>query len=58
MKKQEQVRIQKYISDCGVMSRRAAEEAISDGRVTVNGEKALIGQKVSQICLLPATYSS
>ena len=47
MKKQEQVRIQKYSSDCGVMSRRAAEEAISDGRVTVNGEKALIGQKVT-----------
>ncbi len=42
----ELVRIQKFISDCGVMSRRAAEEEIKKGRVTVNGSPAVIGQKV------------
>lgn len=41
------VRIQKYMSDAGLMSRRAAEKAISDGLVTVNGVKAEIGCKVT-----------
>lgn len=43
----EQVRIQKYLADCGVMSRRKAEEEIAQGKVTVNGHPALIGQKVT-----------
>lgn len=38
-------RIQKLISAAGLMSRRAAEEAISAGRVFVNGEKAQLGDK-------------
>jgi len=38
-------RIQKLISAAGLMSRRAAEEAISAGRVTVNGVKAGLGDK-------------
>ncbi len=42
----EEIRLQKYISDCGIMSRRSAEEEISRGRVTVNGEKAILGQKI------------
>lgn len=40
-------RLQKYISACGVMSRRAAEKAIEAGRVTVNGALAKIGDSVS-----------
>ena len=32
------VRLQKYIAMCGAASRRAAEEMIADGRVSVNGE--------------------
>lgn len=40
------MRLQKYISDCGFMSRRAAEKEIEAGFFTVNGEKAVIGQKV------------
>lgn len=32
------MRLQKYISQCGVMSRRKAEEAILEGRVTLNGK--------------------
>lgn len=41
-----EMRIQKYISDCGVMSRRAAEKEIELGHFTVNGQKATIGQKI------------
>jgi len=43
----EQIRIQKYLADCGVMSRRKAEEEIARGMVTVNGRPAQIGQKIT-----------
>ena len=39
-------RLQKFISEEGVMSRRAAEEEIKRGNVTVNGIRAVIGQKI------------
>ncbi len=42
----ELVRISKYFTDCGVMSRRAADAAVSDGLVTVNGVLAELGQKI------------
>ena len=42
----ELVRISKYFTDCGVMSRRAADAAVSDGLVTVNGSVAELGQKI------------
>ncbi len=32
------IRLQKYIADCGVTSRRKAEELIAQGDVTVNGQ--------------------
>ncbi len=32
------VRLQKFLADCGVASRRGAEELIKKGRVSVNGE--------------------
>ncbi len=38
-------RLQKIISASGLMSRRAAEQCISEGRVTVNGLVAETGQK-------------
>lgn len=41
-----QVRLQKYLSDCGVASRRKAEEFIAAGRVKVNGKPAVIGDKI------------
>lgn len=41
------IRIQKVLSDNGILSRRAAEEAIRQGRITVNGHPCLIGQKVN-----------
>lgn len=37
-------RLQKILSARGVASRRAAEQMILDGRVTVNGQLALLGQ--------------
>ena len=42
-----QVRIHKFIADMGVCSRRAAEELIRGGQVTVDGIPAEIGQKVN-----------
>ena len=40
------VRLQKMLADCGVASRRKAEELIANGRVKVNGRVAKIGDKV------------
>ncbi len=40
------IRLQKYFTDCGIMSRRAAETEIAAGHVTVNGTVAEIGQKI------------
>ena len=42
----EKIRLQKYFTDCGVMSRRAAEEQIRLGNVLVNGCIAAIGDTV------------
>ena len=42
----EKIRLQKYMSDAGVMSRRAAEKEIEAGTITVNGEPAELGQKI------------
>jgi pseudouridine synthase len=38
-------RLQKLISQAGIASRRAAEELIEQGRVTVNGKQATLGDK-------------
>ena len=43
----EYIRLQKFIADCGICSRRAAEKLIEDGKVTVSGKRAQIGQKVA-----------
>ena len=49
------MRLQKYLSRSGVCSRRRAEELITAGRVTVNGQTALLGQTVDEasdvVCL-------
>lgn len=41
------VRLQKYLADCGVASRRKSEELIEQGVVRVNGQVASIGDKIS-----------
>lgn len=44
----EQVRLNKYLAQCGVCSRRDADRLIEQGRVWVNGEPADMGQLVSE----------
>lgn len=46
----EKIRLQKYFTDCGVMSRRAAEAEILAGRVTVNGAPATLGMRIDPSC--------
>ena len=33
----EEIRLQKYIAECGIASRRKAEELILEGKIRVNG---------------------
>lgn len=40
------LRLQKYFTECGILSRRQAEEEIKAGRVTVNGVRAELGTKI------------
>lgn len=43
----EEVRLQKYLADCGIASRRKAEELIKQGKVSVNGKTITeLGTKV------------
>ncbi len=42
----EKIRLQKFIADAGLMSRRAAEAEIEAGNLSVNGHLAFVGQKV------------
>lgn len=41
------IRLQKVIAESGLCSRRKAEELIEEGRVKVNGHRAVIGQKIN-----------
>ncbi len=43
----EKIRLQKLLSDCGICSRRKAEEMITQGRVVVNGKPASLGDKAN-----------
>ncbi|MBQ2237408.1 MAG: rRNA pseudouridine synthase [Clostridia bacterium] len=44
--KDNKIRLQKFLSECGVASRRKAEELIESGKVKVNGHPAILGSKV------------
>ena len=48
MKMNEGTRLNKYFSEIGFCSRRAADKLIEQGRVKVNNQDALVGQKVTQ----------
>ncbi len=41
------VRLQKYLAECGVASRRKSEELIEQGKVKVNGKVATVGDKIN-----------
>ena len=43
----EKIRLQKFMADLGLMSRRAAEAEISSGNVSVNGHVAELGAKIN-----------
>lgn len=47
MSEQELTRINKYLSEVGYCSRRAADKLIEEGRVTINGKVPEMGTKVS-----------
>ena len=42
----QEVRLQKFLADCGIASRRKAEEMIAAGAVRVNGKPVQVGDKV------------
>lgn len=42
----ERIRVQKAIANAGLMSRRAAEEAMVEGRVLINGEAVTLGDRI------------
>lgn len=46
-KQKEQIRLNKYLAQCGVCSRRDADKLIEQGKVLVNGCAAVRGQQVS-----------
>ena len=47
MESKKLIRINKYLSEIGFCSRRNAEELINQKKVTINGELAKLGQKIS-----------
>ena len=46
LQKKEPVRLNKYLSEAGVCSRREADRLIESGRVTVDGVRAQTGMKI------------
>ena len=46
LQKSEPVRLNKYLSEAGVCSRREADRLIETGRVTVDGQRAQIGMRI------------
>lgn len=50
----ESIRLNKYLSDAGICSRRQADRWIEEKRITVNGETARTGMKIaldSEVCI-------
>lgn len=46
IKEDNKIRVQKYLSSNGIVSRRKAEEMIGKGIISINGKVAIIGDKV------------
>ncbi len=47
--KDNRIRLQKHLADCGIASRRKAEELIENKKVKVNGRIATLGDKVDPV---------
>lgn len=45
---EEKIRINKYLSQAGVLSRRKADEAVENGLIYINGRRAVQGDMVSE----------
>ena len=43
----EEIRLNKYLSEQGICSRREADRLIEAGKVTIDGRKAQMGEKVT-----------
>ena len=43
---QESIRINKFLSEAGICSRRGADRMVEDGRVTINGTVAQLGDRI------------
>ena len=55
-----EIRLNKYLSDAGVCSRREADKLIESGRVFVDGKRAEMGMKVSdgqKVCVERKRFS-
>ncbi|MCR5545241.1 MAG: pseudouridine synthase [Lachnospiraceae bacterium] len=51
---EKEIRINKYLSEAGVCSRREGDRLVSEGRVTIDGEVAMMGSKVragQEVCV-------
>ena len=44
----EKIRLNKYLSECGICSRREADRLAEAGRITVNGAAAFVGMSVCE----------
>ena len=42
------IRLNKYLADCGVASRRECDRLIADGAVKINGKVAVLGATVKE----------
>ena len=42
----EEIRLNKFLSESGICSRREADRLIEEGKVLVNGKKAAVGMKI------------
>ena len=50
----EKIRLNKYFSDAGICSRREADRLVEAGRVTVDGRRAVLGERIEgteEICV-------
>ena len=44
----QEMRLNKYLSEMGVCSRREADRLVEEGKILVDGKPALMGQKVTE----------